>query len=581
MAADARRELERLDHELTRLKAEIAAAPERGPELDKALLVAEDARKAADAEVERLAGTLAAVEARAAAETARKRDAEARLTRVTGQFDQARREREALGPLETPELEAARQALETAQDDLAAAREAVEAAEARRGELARAEQEARTAARTAEDRLGRLQTEARGLGPGCWSPASATIHPHWTRCAPTRGMRPPWPPPSATIWTPRWDARAACLLGRGGCVSSDLARRRHAPVGPCAGAGSVDRPPRPMRCGGEGRCGPAGADPAHRRPSGDGRGRPLSLGRLRQPRRGASPRRRPSGPAHPAGRAGGRDRQGQARAGSGPDGPEVRHRGLPRRRGRSEGRPPEALRRRQGRDRRPRPGRESGPRTGPPRGPRPGSGRHRDPAGGRGGRGEGRAGRRPDHRRPVRHRRWSARGADRRPRRRRHGPRRRPDRPLRPRRRGPRPSGARTAFGQSDPRPRRLGQPVKGQRRPPRRPGHGRRQDRRPAETGRDRAPGFRRTTRQAAGHAERRRTAQTGRVRRHGPCRHGGGRRRPRQPRRRHPPPAQAREARAGLAAPVGGRRRKTDRRPRPPCARRRRCRRRSWVRS
>jgi len=163
MAADARRELDRLDHELTRLQAEIAAAPERGPELDKALAAAEDARKAADAEVERLAGTLAAVEARANAETARKRDAEARLARVTGQFEQARREREALGPLETPELEAARQALEAAQADLAAAREAVEAAEAKRGDLARAEQEARTAAREAEDRLGRLQTEARGL----------------------------------------------------------------------------------------------------------------------------------------------------------------------------------------------------------------------------------------------------------------------------------------------------------------------------------------------------------------------------------------------------------------------------------
>jgi chromosome segregation protein len=163
MAADARRELDRLDHELTRLQAEIAAAPERGPELDKALAAAEDARKAADGEVERLAGTLAAVEARANAETARKRDAETRLARVTGQHDQARREREALGPLETPELEAARQALEKAQTDLAAAREAVEAAEAKRGDLARTEQEARTAARAAEDRLGRLQTEARGL----------------------------------------------------------------------------------------------------------------------------------------------------------------------------------------------------------------------------------------------------------------------------------------------------------------------------------------------------------------------------------------------------------------------------------
>ncbi|WP_447910465.1 chromosome segregation protein SMC [Brevundimonas bullata] len=163
MAADAKRELDRLDHELSRLKAEIAAAPERGPELEKALLVAEDARKAADGEVERLAGTLAAVEARANAEGARKRDAEARLSRVVDQHDQARREREALGPLETPELAVARTALETAQADLTAAREAVEAAEAARGDLARAEAEARTTARAAEDRLGRLQTEARGL----------------------------------------------------------------------------------------------------------------------------------------------------------------------------------------------------------------------------------------------------------------------------------------------------------------------------------------------------------------------------------------------------------------------------------
>lgn len=163
MAADAQRELDRLDNELSRLKAEIAAAPERGPELEKALAAAEDARKAADGEVERLAGMLAAVEARANAETARKRDAEARLARVTAQHDQARREREALGPLETPELETARKALETAQAELATARGAVEAAEALRGELARAEQEARTAARAAEDRLGRLQTEARGL----------------------------------------------------------------------------------------------------------------------------------------------------------------------------------------------------------------------------------------------------------------------------------------------------------------------------------------------------------------------------------------------------------------------------------
>ncbi|WP_421730961.1 chromosome segregation protein SMC [Brevundimonas sp.] len=163
MSEDAAAELSRLNAELETLKAEIAAAPARGPELEAMLVAAEDARRAADAEVERLAGTLAAVEARANAETARKRDAEARVARATSALDQAKREREALGPLETPELATARTALDEATAALTAARAAVETAEAKRGDLARAEQEARTNARAAEDRLGRLQTEARGL----------------------------------------------------------------------------------------------------------------------------------------------------------------------------------------------------------------------------------------------------------------------------------------------------------------------------------------------------------------------------------------------------------------------------------
>ena len=163
MSGDAEGELARLGSELEVLTAEIAAAPERGPELDRALETAEEGRRAADAGVERLAGSLAAVEARANAETARKRDAEARVARAVAAQDGARREREALGPLETPELASAREALETATAALTEARAAVEAAEADRAERARAEQEARTTARAAEDRLGRLQTEARGL----------------------------------------------------------------------------------------------------------------------------------------------------------------------------------------------------------------------------------------------------------------------------------------------------------------------------------------------------------------------------------------------------------------------------------
>ncbi len=163
MAGDAGAELARLTAALEVLTAEMTGAPTRGPELDAALAAAEDARKAADAEVERVAGAVAAIEARVSAENARKRDAEARVARAEAQRASARNERAALGPLETPEIETARAALETAQAALTAARSAVEAAEADRGDRARAEQEARTDARTAEDRLGRLQTEARGL----------------------------------------------------------------------------------------------------------------------------------------------------------------------------------------------------------------------------------------------------------------------------------------------------------------------------------------------------------------------------------------------------------------------------------
>ena len=163
MAGDATTELDRLGSAVAALETEIAAAPTRTPELEQALTTAEAGRAAADAEVERVAGTVASVEARANAETARKRDAEARVSRATAALDSARREREALGPLETPELAAARETLDRAQTDLLAARAAVEAAEAERGDRARAEQAAREAARTAEDRLGRLQTEARGL----------------------------------------------------------------------------------------------------------------------------------------------------------------------------------------------------------------------------------------------------------------------------------------------------------------------------------------------------------------------------------------------------------------------------------
>ena len=163
MVEDARVQLDRLTAGIGALEAEIGDAPQRGPELEAAWKAAEAARGAAEAEVERLASELAAQQARVAAETARLRDAEARLARTRHALNAARDERAAIGPLEDPAIEAARAAMAEAVAALQAAREAVDAAEAGRTAAVQAEAAARQIARQQEDRLGRLQTEARGL----------------------------------------------------------------------------------------------------------------------------------------------------------------------------------------------------------------------------------------------------------------------------------------------------------------------------------------------------------------------------------------------------------------------------------
>ncbi|WP_122466280.1 chromosome segregation protein SMC [Brevundimonas lutea] len=163
LGEDARRELAALDEALAEVEAEIAGAPQRGPALEAALSEAETARAAADTEVERLAAELAAVEARIAAEGARRRDAEARVARLRQALTAAEIEAEALGPAEPEGLAEAKEALEAAVAALQAARAAVEAAELSYVQTQAAETEARTEARAAEDRLARLQTEARGL----------------------------------------------------------------------------------------------------------------------------------------------------------------------------------------------------------------------------------------------------------------------------------------------------------------------------------------------------------------------------------------------------------------------------------
>ena len=160
---DAQVALKRLADDLEALQAQIAAAPERGPELEAAAKAAEAARAAADAEVERLAGELAAREAQRRAAQARVEEAQTRVSRTRRALDQAKHEREALGPALNPQAAQAKVDLEATEAALAAARAALDAAEDERAKATEAEAAAREAGRKLDEQLGRFTAEARAL----------------------------------------------------------------------------------------------------------------------------------------------------------------------------------------------------------------------------------------------------------------------------------------------------------------------------------------------------------------------------------------------------------------------------------
>lgn len=160
---DAAAALARIEPELEEVRALVATAPERGPELAAAAKAAEEARAAAEAAVEQLAARVAAEEAQGRAAAARLSETEARANRTNRALDQARAERAAVGPEVDPAAADARQRFANAEAALAAARTALEEAEAARVKAAEQEAQARQLARSVEDQLGRLRTEARGL----------------------------------------------------------------------------------------------------------------------------------------------------------------------------------------------------------------------------------------------------------------------------------------------------------------------------------------------------------------------------------------------------------------------------------
>ncbi|HEX5377258.1 MAG TPA: chromosome segregation protein SMC [Phenylobacterium sp.] len=184
---DADVALARLLEDIGALEAAIAAAPERGPELQAAAQAAEAARVEADAAVEALAAQAAADEARRRAGAARVEEATGRVARTRRALDQARHEREQLGPAANPLVAQARSDLEQAEAALAAARAALDAAEEERAKAQAAEGEAREAARKFDEHLGRLTAEARALAQIVAQQRRGGFAPALDEVAPDRG----------------------------------------------------------------------------------------------------------------------------------------------------------------------------------------------------------------------------------------------------------------------------------------------------------------------------------------------------------------------------------------------------------
>ncbi len=163
LAEDAEGALERLAEDIARTQAEVAAAPERIPQLEAAARAAEALRAQADSTLEAAAAELAAGQAEARSARAALRAALDRATRVAGAVRQARAERAALSPPADEALVVARAQVAAATQALAQAMAEREAAEQACAEAIREDAAARHAARATEDALGRKLAETRGL----------------------------------------------------------------------------------------------------------------------------------------------------------------------------------------------------------------------------------------------------------------------------------------------------------------------------------------------------------------------------------------------------------------------------------
>ncbi len=184
-AEDARAEGARRRRDLAELDAAVAGAPERLPGLEAALSRAGEAREQADAALEAVAAARAGAEARrraavdlaaeaaaaAASAAGRAADAQARRGRASEALEAARRDLAltATDP-DAAAVEAERRELGQAEETLAVARAARDAAEAEHAAAAAAEAQARPVHRGLQEAAGRLRSEMQGLAQLTASP---------------------------------------------------------------------------------------------------------------------------------------------------------------------------------------------------------------------------------------------------------------------------------------------------------------------------------------------------------------------------------------------------------------------------
>ena len=162
-ALDAAGAVSRLRRDLAQVEFEIAAAPERTPELEAAARAADVARAGAETALEAAAAQVAAAQAEARGARSWLEEARTRLARIDKALSQTTAERRNLGAAADPALMAAEAALAAGIQALTQTREDLDTAERRRAEAALSEGQTRLAARATEDELGRKLAEARGL----------------------------------------------------------------------------------------------------------------------------------------------------------------------------------------------------------------------------------------------------------------------------------------------------------------------------------------------------------------------------------------------------------------------------------